>query len=586
MKIVILLVFIGFFAQSVPLQAANPPDLDGWLNSHPQIADSILWEFSPAVLAESSPPGSPPESPPPSPAGAPVESASPETPKDASPGGCDLNPGDRKVSSPSGVPEKLSFPEKKDPVVRRSIMARDERDWLKLSPEIIKKLNLDWKKLFPSEEPPSESPMKPPPQGPSVLKFDQWPEGFKQKVRDDFASMWNWLTIAWPKYQDLVNTGIRPPDFDSLFTIAEPPGYPPVDLQFGQPGSNWTVIPSDAAFDLYSKMVALSLAIEVMGILPSVTTLPPEGLKEIFDGTLWFRYVKPGPSPWNDISQEGHLVATTVIPAPSQLTFSFLAQNKLFGTSRSETVIKVLEWERSRMAHTFGGSIHPDCLVTGDEIFWGYKGGTPLSRVIQGKVMACPLWIPNPNVPEGESPIFYPELWHWTGGCGGTSGFNEQVLRVANIPAQRNALSHFRNSFLVENNAKVWIGHGDDPYSLNNSPEIPTAELLIDDATWKSWVVEFDYNDPNLSQDQKNAFSAQNDKAVGRRSNELVIKYLPKNFLKYHCWYDQGVPHDQSYIYNAQFKSSHTLSELEAIDLWGQIEAKIASLGGCYVPWP
>lgn len=432
-------------------------------------------------------------------------------------------------------------------------------------------------------------------------KWALWTESDKQKLRDDFATSWAWIETIWPKYQEYIATGVKPADFDTLLSTAEPANYPPQNLQWqaNPPSgvSNWTVIPSYSAFDLYSKMVAMSLVLEIKGFLPgSLNSYSAESLREILDGTKWFRYVPQGPSDWGEILNTGHLIATLVLPAPPQLTLSFILQNKLLGNTRSETLVKVLDWERYNMSHVMGGSPTADCPYEGSVYAGGYTGRMPLSRIINGTVMLCPL------VNSSGSQFFDQNLKHWTGGCGATSGFNEQVLRTVNIPAQRTSYGHFQNNFVVDNNVKYWMGHADDTYGLMYSvwkgvPEIPTAEVLVPDAIYKTWVVKYDVNDPNLTQAQKDEYYAKNMKAVAKPGVDSMLKHLPKGMLKfYYCNKDTTLPFNQSYLYNEFFQRVYpNISDLENMyhpewgsnqpGVWQNIQAKVAALGGCGVNW-
>ncbi len=549
--------FLALTLLFLPLssRADSPPDLNAYLNGHPALADAIRWEFPAASIPELANN---------------TVAIQKIPPWRRLLGGFQANPVSNGAVVPKARPANPVLAPPEDLLISQGFTAVFLPPYLEAGEQL-------------------------------GTKWPAWSGLYKNKLSQDFAELWAWIDQCWPKYQEYATTDVKPAEFDACFSTAEPANYPPPDLQWMESPpsgiSTWTVIASPTAFDLYSKMVALSLVLEIKGILPwTIAELAPSYRREILDGTLWFRYLPAGPSEWGDINHAGHMVYTTVIPAPAKLTFSFLAQNKLIGSNKLDTVTRLFTWERDNMKHTMGGDLPADCPYKGMSIYaGGYKGRMPLSRVINGTEMLCPL------LNSSGQEMFFPGILHWTGGCGGTSSFNQQVLRVAQIPAQRSSYGHFQNNFVVDNNQKLWIDHADNTYGLAFSvwkgvAEIPIQEILVEDATYKSWVVDYDSNDPNLSQAQKDAYSAQNLKAVGRRPTELRVKYLPKYVLQQYCWYDQGKPPVQTKLYTETLSEYYTLAQLEAMyqepwgtntpGLWTNIDLKIAALGGCEISWP
>jgi len=68
---------------------------------------------------------------------------------------------------------------------------------------------------------------------------------------------------------------------------------------------------------------------------------------------------------------------------------------------------------------------------------------------------------------------------------------------------------------------------------------------------------------------------------VGRRPRELAIQYLPYGLLYYYCA-DQAAglsPSEGSVFESLGYNFS--LAELEQLQLWERLEAKITELGGC-----
>jgi len=158
---------------------------------------------------------------------------------------------------------------------------------------------------------------------------------------------------------------------------------------------------------------------------------------------------------------------------------------------------------------------------------------------------------------------------HWVGGCGGASGFNAEILRVLNIPVERTSYGHQQNRFTIGAGERVSTAHADDPYGITQAPEIPTADILLDDATFASWFLT-------------GADDATLTKYASTRSADLYFQYLPVSLLKLHCSdLASSTPHDQSLVMGYAFKSAYTVPEMEAKGLWSAVEAKIPTVGGC-----
>lgn len=74
---------------------------------------------------------------------------------------------------------------------------------------------------------------------------------------------------------------------------------------------------------------------------------------------------------------------------------------------------------------------------------------------------------------------------------------------------------------------------------------------------------------------------ADRQKNVGRKVGELALVYLTPYLLRLHC-NDLAAGRDHAASTLAQaFSQWYTVSQLESMNLWQNIEAKIASLGGC-----
>ena len=223
--------------------------------------------------------------------------------------------------------------------------------------------------------------------------------------------------------------------------------------------------------------------------------------------------------------------------------------------NRRETIGRLLDWCRAGMSH-YVGSLDP----TVAQAFWQYNGYPLVERVISGTT--------------------HPQYGfaHWTLGCPGTTSFLNAVLRTVNTPVERvRADGHATPHFMSEN---LYLSHGDDPYDrlLTTTPPIPIDELLLDQKTFTAWF------DPNLTS------QVQQDN-VGRRCVELTLQYLTDWILKLRCNdVRQGVTNEAaSSVYNdsgLNLRKFYTVPQLQAMNLWSRLDAKIAAQGGCAALFP
>ena len=103
---------------------------------------------------------------------------------------------------------------------------------------------------------------------------------------------------------------------------------------------------------------------------------------------------------------------------------------------------------------------------------------------------------------------------------------------------------------------------------MRDVTQFPGEELLIDGATWEAWF------GPDVSEAER----ANN---ISRRVLELALEYLTRPLLQRRC--DDlaaGTSKVASSVYSL-LQRVYTIEELDAMDLWGRMDGKIASLGGC-----
>ena len=308
-----------------------------------------------------------------------------------------------------------------------------------------------------------------------------------------------------------------------------------------------TILAPADAWAYFKAGVAQSLAAEVGGqLLWSLLGYSTNQLAQLFDSREMFRW-NASQAGYRIDSMQGHLV-----PAPPRHSYEFLGTNGLIGASRLDTLVRVIDWCRGNLVHFSGGT-----TAANMEDQWQYRGYPPMTRVLAGTVQTS-------------RPEF--GVMHRTAGCWGTAGLLRALLRVVNIPVKlvTNA-GHAQPWFMSESR---YLSHGDDPYNAltKATPPMPASEIPIDQAKFNAWF---------------GAGISDADKAnnVGRRTRELAITYLPNYLLHAYCGdLAAGKSHGNGQVFGI-FSLNYTVAQLEALNLWGRMDAKIAGFGGCaHVP--
>jgi hypothetical protein len=360
------------------------------------------------------------------------------------------------------------------------------------------------------------------PTGPLV--YADWPEEKKDQLRKAFP-------FGYPfQLED------PPPNMRNLADDEEP----------------YTVLSEDHAWQLYLNHLTQSLASEFWHAFAwSLEDYPAENLAVMLDSRSFFEWSRPGGGYLLNMSVSGR-----ALPAPPDLVYSFLSGNNLIAEDRLHTIGHVLNWCRHNLHHLSDGA-----TARNMEYQWQYRGFPPVSRILTGTV--------NTNPAPGYTDS---QLKHRTAGCHGTNGFLRAVLRIVNIPVlylRPPGSGHATPSFPGEG---MFLSHGDDPYSslTKATPPYPAVDLLIDRTQFDAWFP------PGASDPDKN---------IGRRAYELALIHLPDYLLHLRCSdIAAGRSHAQSDVYRV-FQHLYSLAELEAMNLWGRLDEKVASFGGCsYIP--
>jgi hypothetical protein len=318
-----------------------------------------------------------------------------------------------------------------------------------------------------------------------------------------------------------------------------------------------TELSPTVAWQYYVAYVAECLAVESQQMVPwSLRDYQAQDLAWMLDSQSLFHYS-------STLDQYGVISQHPILqnlgasqPGDPVRTAEMLRALHLVGRDQHETIEGMLDWCRANMAHYFG-SATPANLTA----HWQYPGWPPIDRVLNGTTH--PTW----------------GFAHWTAGCWGTVGFLRNTLRTVNIPVSLeprdgHALPHFHMPRTSSGNPDLYLSHGDDPYNSlwRATPVVPISVLPIDDATFQSWF-------------GPNAPVPPGGTNVGRQTVELAIQYLSNPLLEFDCAdIAAGRTPDQSWVVDPNHGALslyYTVAELQAMNLWPRMDAKINAFGGC-----
>jgi hypothetical protein len=220
---------------------------------------------------------------------------------------------------------------------------------------------------------------------------------------------------------------------------------------------------------LYIAHVAMSLALEITQSLPwSIGGYNSMALRYLFDSSTMGWNVFTGVTKLGTYDVYVPALRADNLPktsfGPPKWTFPFLAQRSLIGTSRINTIARVLQWMRRNLWHFIGSEDYGTC-----DAVWQYRGYPPMSRVIGGTI-------------DTNNPTLGSQ--HWTMGCHGSVGLLHALLRVVNIPVQPIWVCGHELAFFITE--RLYMDHGDDPYNLNVRQSHATIlDVLIEEPVYK-----------------------------------------------------------------------------------------------------
>lgn len=339
---------------------------------------------------------------------------------------------------------------------------------------------------------------------------------------------------------------------------------PPVNLS-PLDESAATVLKTNDAWGYYLSGVAHSLAVEIGNRVPwSVTNYATDSLAIIFDGTWLFMY---------DAALKGMRVRAInsgyFTPSPAYPIFKFLKNLGVTGAAdppvippvspvtgsripavspQRQAIGRLFDWCRLNLHH----ATMTDTNAQMAQVFQ-YPGFPPLSRIIAGTV--------NTGAGVKDNPAK-----SWTAGCIGTVGFLNGVLRTINVPVKlAQSCSH---SMPVFTSIGATLSHGDDLYDgfARFSPYQPvpyaSTDLLISQAQFNTW---FGPGAPNPCSN------------VGRRPAELGLKHLPNELMLAYCQDKKAMTAKADGKVFKMFEKYYTVAQLDATNLWGRLEQKLAA---------
>ena len=364
---------------------------------------------------------------------------------------------------------------------------------------------------------------------PDVANWALWNARRKADLREAFAAAVQWYKDGMTNY-----TGFH---VDAVPPNMEEPWLEETYL---------TVLDeSSHAWPLFVAHVAFSLAAEIHAWVPwSLRSYDDEALQDLLTmAPGMFMPSSDNPTDYYHSYYKGFVVTHDSTPTHPRVTFKFMKQHALIASSPAETIARVLEWSRSNLVH-YAGS--PFKLRDWTD-YWHYRGAPPVARVLSGTVST------SPQFDDGI-------VRHYTFGCSGTADFLVWLLRPVNVPARRvqtkaPCVPHTLPYFSGE---KTYLTHGDDPYS-QLAREAPMGLLPIDAAKWHAWF------DPGAS-------TVCN---VGRRPAELSLTYIPVKVVGDYCLdVLNGKTHANGLVFE-NYSAWYTVAQLEAVDLWGRLAAKV-----------
>jgi hypothetical protein len=288
-----------------------------------------------------------------------------------------------------------------------------------------------------------------------LVFWQNWTASQKSDLQNAFAYLWEWF-YANNQAGDLIPT--IPINIDPNMSSDNTTAFTSVSLTDG--------------WNIYVNWLAHTLFLEAYQIVPwSISSFDDQSQFQLLSSSrmmsrsgstsLFILGTGGGNFVYDQLTRDSR--EYSIISSPIY-TYKFLIDNQIYvpGQDRIGTIKKLLDWCRN-LTHFYGQF---SSFKDGDD-YWQYRGAPPVPKIISGTT--GPAW---------------PYFAHWTGGCHGTGGFLQNVLRALNIPVELSLMGgdmpgsgHQVPIFRTEN---VFLSHGDDPYNLAfRDSKLTTASLLV-----------------------------------------------------------------------------------------------------------
>jgi hypothetical protein len=370
-------------------------------------------------------------------------------------------------------------------------LAVDMDDWITSTPNIAAAISWQTTSTAVATVPPADK-----------KAWSAWTAAEKTELRNALWSEWRW----W--------FGGQAP----LSALGETLADPPANASTGADGDyHRTQITTAQARALYIATVAHSIFVELGNVVPwSIATYDLATLRILFDSAYMMRfdpatnrYEVSGVTAHGPYAHREDNIGFSML-SPPRGTFARFTNGAIVGTTRLDSISRLLEWGRANMRHVYAPSGNYPYIGSSNYYIaghtWQYRGSPTFSKIWDGTTNTTP-WV-------WGDPEYHPEFAfdHWTGGCHHTTQFLRNGLRSINIPVvDLGYCGHSEVLFPTEN---LYLDHADNIHAgpMIAHPEIPMSSLLIDHATW---VSRFGSNPDNNCDSNQSQW-------IGHRVTELV----------------------------------------------------------------
>jgi len=393
-----------------------------------------------------------------------------------------------------------------------------------------------------------------------LIPYSEWPESWKQELREAFEEAWNWHESGTPELEPTE----KPENLFYRHCVS--------DRCIDSVGYN-TYFSVDDARRMYMQQVATRVAAragewfswEDFNTNGSLDFLQRNGMEYVPSVRNSAVSFMNNPELLSMADFEGDSEAVVVMNdffsdmTPIQ-TISFLKENRLIGQTAHDTVALVLAWSK-RLVHVAGA---PDS-GNDQQSYWNYTGATPLSSVLYGTV----------SDDSDAVQIMGRTRQHWIHGCHGTGELLVHTLLPANIhtnqeiitiDGQRATGGHALNYFTTEQ-GYTFLSHNDDPYSKPvRSMSMCPEELMNPEEKLNEWFVA--PGDADVTRE-----------AIGRGVAELDVERISGNLLRQYCGdLEENLTPSEGQVFS-ELRDHYTMEELEEAELWSRLEAQTDECG-------